>query len=378
MDILALENYIFNSHGRSFSLAHQGRRGGSAANPEKIHRLPITLSCSGDKRRGEALSRKVEKMAWVSAKTKIPAWIKILRLHFYPMTWVAYTLGAVAASICPGPFNLPAYGLGYIVLFLVEGSTIMVNEYFDYPTDFRNRNAGPFTGGTRVLVEGRLGFREVRRGILISGALAVGFALLLVRYNPGGSPSSIIFLLLLGLFLGYGYTAPPLQFSYRGLGEIVVGLTHSPYVILCGYIFQGGSWKDFLPWLLSAPLFFATLAAIILAGIPDRQADEETSKRGLAVILGPRRAVILASSCVVIAALMSVLFWPLRPLEGVWGKTMVLIILHGSVLLWALMRFLQSANYDRKIDGLLTLALSYIVWFGLIPLFSFIWSNPPC
>jgi 1,4-dihydroxy-2-naphthoate polyprenyltransferase len=172
--------------------------------------------------------------------------------------------------------------------------------------------------------------------------------------------------------LGLGYTAPPFKFSYRGLGELTVGLTHSPYVILCGYIFQGGSWQSPLPWLLSIPLFFATLGAITLAGIPDRRADQEVSKKVLAVIFGPRGAVILSSLFVCIAAFSGMLLWYFRIIKGIRGGLILFVIPHGLILLYVLFRLNQSRNYDRRIDGIMTLSLSYIIWFGIIPLFAFL------
>lgn len=174
-------------------------------------------------------------------KRKILAWLKIVRLHFYPMTWIAYSMGAAAASSNIKKWDPKVYIIGYLVLFFIELSTILVNEYYDYDTDRLNKNFGPFTGGTRVLVEGQLGFPEVRAGIWTSLILTVSFGYLLIRTDMQVSSVSILLLILLGLFLGLGYTAPPLKFTYRGLGELTVAVTHSPYVILCGYVFQGGS-----------------------------------------------------------------------------------------------------------------------------------------
>jgi len=200
--------------------------------------------------------------------------------------------------------------------------------------------------------------------------LVIGFGSRLIQIDPRVSPLSIFLLLLIGIFLGLGYTAPPFKFSYRGLGELTVGLTHSPYVILCGYIFQGGSWHSPLPWLLCIPLLFATLGAITLAGIPDRLADQEVSKRVLAVIFGPRGAVILASFFVCIAAISGLLLWYFRIIKGIRGGMILFVIPHGLILLFVLFKLIQSRNYDRKIDGIMTLSLSYIIWFGIIPLLA--------
>lgn len=200
----------------------------------------------------------------------------------------------------------------------------------------------------------------------------MGFGYLLIRIDEQVSSSSILLLILAGLFLGLGYTAPPLKFSYRGLGEITVGLTHSPYVILSGYLFQGGSWADPLPWVLSIPLFLATLPAIILAGIPDRLADKEVSKKVITVLWGPREAIILAAFFACLASLSGFLLWYFQIIRGSSSKLILFAIPHGIILLLTLFDLIKSGNYDRRIDGIMVLALSYIIWFGLIPLISFL------
>lgn len=303
-------------------------------------------------------------------KEKIFAWTKVIRLHFYPMTWIAYSMGAFAAFRNMGKWDLKVYTIGYLVLFFIELSTILANEYYDYGTDRLNKNAGPFTGGTRVLVEGKLGFAEIKGGIWASLILAVGFGYLLIKIDERISSFLILLLILVGLFLGLGYTAPPLKFSYRGLGEVTVALTHSPYVILCGYVFQGGPWSDPLPWVLSIPLFLATLPAIILAGIPDRLADKAVSKKVMAVLWGPRDAVLLASFFVCLASLSGLLLRYFQIIRGSSSKLILVAVPHGIILLVALFKLIRSGNYDRRIDGIMALALSYMIWFGLIPLIS--------
>ncbi len=219
-----------------------------------------------------------------SAVNIVP-WIKIIRLQFYPMAFFAYSMGAAAAYSAYGIFNPVVFVLGYATLFLIEISSVLTNEYYDYHTDRINKNGSIFTGGSRMLVEGKINPGQARAAIkpvifliIISGAFLAA-----ASRKAGIVPVPV--LILAGIVLGLGYTAPPLKFCYRGLGEAVVGLTHSPYMILCGFVFQTGVWDNSLPWLLSLPLFFAIAAAIILAGIPDYRADKKAGKNTVPVII---------------------------------------------------------------------------------------------
>jgi 1,4-dihydroxy-2-naphthoate octaprenyltransferase len=68
------------------------------------------------------------------------AWLAALRLQFYPMTWIAYTVGALAAS-AGRPMAMASYWLGYLVMFLLEAATVFLNDWYDIESDRRNRGA---------------------------------------------------------------------------------------------------------------------------------------------------------------------------------------------------------------------------------------------
>jgi 1,4-dihydroxy-2-naphthoate octaprenyltransferase len=227
-----------------------------------------------------------------------------------------------------------------------------------------------FTGGTRVLVDQALGFKEVRRGIFTVLILILCSSLMLLQYSPQSSRLPLGLLIAVGLLLGLGYTVPPLQFAYRGLGEIVVGLTHSPYVILCGFIFQGGGWHDPLPWFLSVPLFLAILAAIILAGIPDRRADEAVNKKTVSVLLGPRVATRLAIACAAGAWLSALVLIYLKIFTAPGIVWYLLVLPHGALLVYFVFRLSRSDRLQGRIDREMALALSYVIWFGVLPLYA--------
>lgn len=309
-------------------------------------------------------------MTMQSIGIKFLAWLSIARLQFYPMTWLAYTMGAAAQSTISGRFKLSLYLLGYLILFLIELCTILVNEYNDYDTDRLNNNFSMFTGGTRVIVDGRLSFREVKIGIALVVSLMVVSSYFLSQINPSDSALSFAILIILGLFLGLGYTLPPLKFSYRGAGELVVSITHSIYVIICGFVFQGGAWNAPWPWFVSIPLFFSIFAAITLAGIPDRPADQAVRKQTLAVILGPRRALMIAIWSAGMAYLSTLLLGYLKVITISISFLTVLVLPHGAILVYYLFRLMKTHDYDKRINREMGLSLSYIIWFGLIPLFS--------
>lgn len=294
------------------------------------------------------------------------AWVKVVRLHFYAMTLLAYGLGGLAAVRWgDGVFGWPVFIAGFVGLFLLEMTSVLQNELHDREADEGNRNAGPFSGGSRAIVDGPLEPRSV--ALVSRGLLVLALAVLLGVLLSGGPLSAPAWLLVaVGVILGWGYTTPPLKLVYRGVGEWVVAFTHSAFMLVCGWIFVGGAPNAGLPWLLSLPMGLAVLAAITLAGIPDRTSDAAAGKLTLAAATSNRGAAWFALVAAVLAV--AVIRWlpPVIALlfESVWPAMMA----HLLLLLIALVRFLRKGAPCQRIDGILFLALSYILWFSAVPL----------
>jgi 1,4-dihydroxy-2-naphthoate polyprenyltransferase len=303
---------------------------------------------------------------WERLRHKAAAWFQALRLQFYPMTWLAYTAGALAASPAGGVFGNPLFWLGYLCLFLLEVATVLSNELVDFPSDRDNRFFGPFTGGSRVLVEGLLSRREVGGGILLTLLAFAAAAAGLLAVTPGSAPAALAVLAVLTV-LAIGYTAPPLKLSYRGLGELDVAITHSLGVMLCGFVFLGGPWQDPLPWLLSLPLLLAILPSITLSGIPDLEADAAAGKRTLAVRLGQRGVLRLSIVFTGLAAAAALLWDVLGLATGAYAGIAYVAVPHALWLGWLLYRRLESGTPPGRIDGLMMASLTFVLWFGLVP-----------
>ena len=297
------------------------------------------------------------------------AWLAALRLQFYPMAWIAYTVGALFAG-AGSPLSTTRYLLGYVTLFLLEAATVLLNDWFDFESDRRNRNAGPFTGGSRVLVDGRLDRAAMRRGIGLSILVAGAALFALLAAAPAAAAGEIAAIYVLFAVLALGYTVPPLQFSHRGFGEFDVAITHSAGALMAGYVAQGGGWMNSGPWLLALPLGVSVLPSILLAGCPDREADQAAGKRTLVVILGALGAVRLAMLASVAAPALAVLLLLARPdMAALFGWSAAGGALHAVWLLRHLSRF-TAGPIPERIDGSILMALTFILWFCIPPLIA--------
>ena len=291
------------------------------------------------------------------------AWLRALRLQFYPMTFLAYLLGALAAA---RPLDMRTFWLGYALLFCVEAATVFSNELVDEPSDRRNRHYGPFSGGSRVLIEGKLSRGALQAGSVAAGIMALGLLALLGAYQAASS----VTVTLLGATsaLAVGYTLPPLRLCYRGLGEITVALTHSFGALYAGYLLQQGDIGSAVPLALSVCLATAILPSILLAGVPDADADSRSGKRTAAVMLGVPRTCALAGAMIALSAALPCAF-TLAGMPHLQALAAVAPV-HAAAILYLMARRGPSLDRPQRIDLLLVASLSYILWFVLLPMFS--------
>lgn len=305
----------------------------------------------------------LEKTLRTGWQARLRTWLQVMRPQFYVFPWLALTAGSVNAAASTGaPFHWTAYFLCWAAAWLLEFISVLTNEIHDQPTDQVNRNHGPFTGGSRALVQGVLTLGQVRRGRRVAFVSLLAVSALLVALLPTSTPQILTFLGL-GLVLGMGYTAPPLRLVTRTWGEVTVAFTHSVLVVLCGHFSQTPQ-MDASPWLVALPIFLAVLPSIILAGFPDLEADASVGKRTIVVRFGRGTALKLAVAATVAAALARVCA---IATTGAFAWADVLVAAHGTVLVIALRASLQKPKAGR-INALLVLALSYMIWFALAPL----------
>ena len=96
---------------------------------------------------------------------------------------------------------------------------------------------------------------------------------------------------VLGIVISLGYTAPPLKFVYRGLGEIAVALGFGPMMLLGAYVVQTGGAVAWEPFVASIPVALLVALILYVNEIPDRRGDARAGKRTLPVRFSSRAVI---------------------------------------------------------------------------------------
>ena len=110
------------------------------------------------------------------------------------------------------------------------------------------------------------------------------------------------------------------------------------------------------------------MPAIILSAIPDFEADKQAGKRTLAVRLGLGRATLLALALAAAAPLVVIFIKDQPVLRGSFQGLLPWVLPHVCLLGFLIYRAWRQQRLCDRIDGLMVASLTYIIWFGLIPL----------
>lgn len=243
-----------------------------------------------------------------------PLWIIKLRAPFFTATIVPVCLGAAIAWARTGTFNLWYFLLTLVGAVCLHAGTNMTNDYFDHTWGSDEINvefANPFTGGSRLIQMGIVKpevFLWQGIGFFVLGGL-IGLALTFTR------GLWVLWLGIVGAFSGYFYTAPPFRLVRTGVGELLIGLSFGPLMVLGSFYTQtqAVSWEPVI-----ASLSVALLIALVvwINQFQDMRADAAVGKNHWVVRLGRKRSaaaygLLLAS--VYLSLLAGVLFGGVTP-----------------------------------------------------------------
>jgi 1,4-dihydroxy-2-naphthoate octaprenyltransferase len=194
-----------------------------------------------------------------------------------------------------GEFSWSRAALAFSFGVLDQLFIVFANDAADVEADRLNKTYNRFSGGSRVVPEGKLSPRSLAHGaFLMVGLMALFSAFLTLRLQ-------LMWMLILctsAVGLLWAYSFPPLRLSYRGGGELLQGLGVGVVLPVIGYYLQCGSLAGF-PLTALIPLFLLGYAGNIVTSLPDVPGDRAAGKRSLPVRRGQMTARV---QCVIVIA----------------------------------------------------------------------------
>lgn len=213
------------------------------------------------------------------------------RPGFLAASFVPVWIGVAAVAYQGRDVSLSLLLLTLLAIALVHAGVNVLNDYYDElnGTDRCNtKRLFPFTGGSRFIQNGVLGTEET----FLFGALLVSAAMLLGISLAWSSGMGLLWIGLLGLLLGWGYSAPPLRFNSRGMGEPAVALGFGVLIPLGTWYVQTGE-MAWYPVLVSLPVALLVMNVLYINQFPDHDADVVSGKHHWVVRLGLERASLV-------------------------------------------------------------------------------------
>jgi 1,4-dihydroxy-2-naphthoate octaprenyltransferase len=221
----------------------------------------------------------------------LAVWWKAFRFHFTTASFMPGILGGMIAWSTDGEF-LPGYFLLVMLgLILNHMALNMTDDYYDFRhlvDVFAGDGKNPYTGGSGLLSSGTIQPKRMQQVFITFYAIAIGIGVFLGIQRG----AFILFFLAIGFFCAFFYTAPPVRFGYRGLGELAQLLCFGPGIGIGAYYVQSQriSWEAFWGTL---PFGIMLFSMITINEIPDYVEDRKAGKLNLVARFGREAGVWL-------------------------------------------------------------------------------------
>jgi 1,4-dihydroxy-2-naphthoate octaprenyltransferase len=250
----------------------------------------------------------------------VSKWLVLLRACVFPLTVTSAAVAGLLAVHKPG-FNPWLFGLAGAGLLIAHGANNLMNDLFDLDTAVDTQTYPRALYAPHPVLSGLISRRGLATAAVVTNVLSL--TVLVVLAVERGWP--VVAFALAGFVVSAGYTAPPLRFKKRGLGEISVFIVWGPLMVGGAYYAATGT----IPMrVIAASVPFALLATTVLMGkhIDKLEWDAPGGIRTLPVIFGESASrkitlgmmVAFYVSVVVLAAVRWLPVFSLVSLVGIW------------------------------------------------------------
>lgn len=257
-------------------------------------------------------------------RTKVTALARLFRVELPFAAGACVILGQLLAA--EGLPRLHELVLGFLSIFFISASALILNDYFDREIDKINAPERPLPAG---LVTKR---EVVVLSVVVTLLGMIASALL----------GTTALLVTVGVWLvGVAYNW---RFKRTGLlGNLMVSLSVGMTFIFGGIV--AGHPTNVVVWWFAVVAMLIDLGEEIAADAMDCEGDKLIGSRSLAIVLGPRKALRISAGIFCLVALVSLVPFPFRWLEPIYLLPMLLM---DAAILLPTFRLLDPKSRDPR------------------------------
>ena len=260
------------------------------------------------------------------------AWILAARPATLTAAFAPVAVGTASAWRVGG-FRWDAALAALLGAFLIQIGTNFANDMFDFR---KGADTEERLGPTRVAQAGLLRVAQLRWGIIVAFALALGTGV----YLTWIAGPVVVAIGLASMAAGLAYTGGPFPLAYNGLGDAFVMLFFG-FVAVCGTAWVQALFVPEIAWAASIPIGALATAILVVNNVRDLEGDRRAGKTTLVVRFG-RRGGVKEYALLLVASYTTPIVMFLLGWSGAW------VCLPLLTIPWAV-RLFRSVVNDRGV-----------------------------
>jgi len=288
--------------------------------------------------------------------------LKLLKFWLTNSRWVALpqsltpALAAVAMASTQADFSPFLAAFAVFGVCIAHLSMNLFDDYFDFKKNkpgvrdtLARAGLRARTGKCDYLISGKATARQLLAAALIFGGLA-GLCGVVIFIHRG---FDVLWIVLATGVLGLAYSAEPLRLSYRGLGELTIGIIFGPLLVTGVYVSAAGV---FAPQavIIGAALGLLVTNILYTHSVLDLDADLSVGKLTLAGIIPGQSGKLAVSFCLMLLPYAIVLAGAGGGLLSHWYLLTMLTLPLAGALIYSMLEFCR--NPDKPVTRRL--------WYG--------------
>ena len=239
--------------------------------------------------------------------SKFKVWLEAARLRTLPLSLSGIIVGNGLA------YSSPSFSVTILILSLATTIAFQILSNFanDYGDGVKGTDNNDRIGPARVLQQGLLSRKELKKGIQITVAssLILSFTLILIAFDSSELLYVLIFvaLAIASVYAAIKYTVGKNAYGYRAFGDIFVFVFFGGVSVLGSYFLQNNTFSIELI-LPATSIGLLSVGVLNLNNMRDLETDKKSNKITIAVLLGASYSKIYHAFLLIGAVFTSVLY----------------------------------------------------------------------